>query len=49
MVALGVRGAVKSEAAIMAPTMKATVVKNPKTFCMRVRELCMVGNSVPSI
>lgn len=49
MLALGVRGAVKSEAAMMAPTTKATVVKKPKTFCMRVRELYMMGDTGPSV
>lgn len=43
MVALGVRGAAKSEAAIRAATTKATVVKKPNTFCIRVRELYIVG------
>jgi hypothetical protein len=35
----GVRGAVKSERATKAATANATVVKKPKTFWMRVREL----------
>lgn len=43
IIALGVRGTVKSEAAIMAPTTNATVVKKPKTFCNRVRELYILA------
>lgn len=42
-VALGVLGAVKSEAAIRAATTNATVVKKPNTFCILVRELYMAG------
>ena len=43
MVAPGVRGTVKSEAAIMAATTKATVVKKPKAVCRRLKELYMLG------
>jgi hypothetical protein len=41
--ALGVRGAIRSEAAIRAATTKATVVKNPKTFWMRTMLECIVA------
>lgn len=40
----GVRGVIRSEAAMSAATTKATVVKKPKVFWMRVMELCMLGN-----
>ena len=43
MTPVGVRGDSRSEAAMMAPTAKATDVKNPKTFCSRVRELYILG------
>lgn len=38
------RGVRKSEAAMRAATTNATVVKNPKVFWMRVRELYMAGD-----
>lgn len=41
--ALGVRGAVKSQTAIRAATANKTVVKKPKTFCERTRVECMVA------
>jgi len=41
--ALGVRGAIRSEAAIKAATTKATVVKNPKTFWKRTMLECIVA------
>lgn len=44
MVPLGLRGATRSVAAIKAATTKATVVKNPKVFCNRSRELYMPGD-----
>lgn len=44
--ALGVRGAMKSEAAIKAATTNATVVKKPKTFCARTRVECIFGERV---
>lgn len=47
--ALGVLGTVKSEAAIMAATTNATVVKKPKTFWRRVRELYMTVTVVRSL
>lgn len=39
----GERGANKSVAAMKAPRTQATVVKKPKTFWMRVKELYMMG------
>lgn len=42
---LGVREEKKSVAAMKAPKTQATVVKKPKTFWMRVKEECMVGDS----
>ena len=45
MTPVGVRGDSRSEAAMMAPTAKATDVKNPKTFCSRVRELYILGEN----
>lgn len=41
--ALGVRGAIRSEHAIRAATAKATVVKKPKTFCARTMVECIVA------
>lgn len=41
--ALGVRGVIRSEAAIKAATTKATVVKNPKTFWKRTMLECIVA------
>jgi len=43
MPTLGVRGVNKSEAAIMAATTKATVVKKPNVFCNLTREEYMAG------
>jgi hypothetical protein len=43
MLALGVRGAIRSEHAIKAATAKATVVKNPKTFCARTMVECILA------
>lgn len=48
-VALGVRGAVRSEAAIRAAMTNATVVKKPNTFCILVRELYIVTDRIPKI
>jgi hypothetical protein len=49
---LGVRGEKRSEAAIMAATTKATVVKKPKVFWMRTMEEYMAavgwGRCAPS-
>lgn len=42
MVPVGERSAIKSEAAIRAAMVNATVVKNPKVFWTRVTELYMV-------
>lgn len=39
---LGFRWVIKSVAAIKAARTQATVVKKPKTFWMRVKELCIV-------
>lgn len=44
MTPLGVRAEPRSVAAMNAPRTKATVVKKPKTFWSRVKELCMLGN-----
>ena len=41
--ALGVRGKRRSDEAIRAATMNATVVKKPKTFWARTRVECMVA------
>lgn len=41
MVPLGVRGAMRSDAAMKAARTKATVVKKPKVVCTRLRELYM--------
>lgn len=49
MVALGVRGALKSDAAMRAATTKTTVVKKPKTFWTRVRELYILGYCVAAV
>jgi hypothetical protein len=46
IIAEGVRTAVRSDRAIKMPRTKATVVKKPKVFCIRVRELYMVGCSL---
>jgi len=43
--ALGVRGEIRSEAAIKAATANATVVKNPKTFWARTTVECMTAVS----
>lgn len=43
IVPLGRRIASRSEAAIKAASKQATVVKKPKTFWTRVKELCMVN------
>jgi len=43
MLALGVWGFMKIDSAITAATEKATVVKNPKTFCPLTNNECMVG------
>jgi hypothetical protein len=43
MLALGVWGDMKLLSAITAATLKATVVKKPKTFCNRTSAECMVG------
>lgn len=44
MTPLGVRAEPRSVAAMNAPRTKATVVKKPKTFWSRVKELCMLSN-----
>jgi hypothetical protein len=43
-VPLGALGERKSDAAMRAATAKATVVKKPKVFCARTREVYMVGD-----
>lgn len=45
----GERGEKRSVAAMNAPRTQATVVKKPKTFWMRVKELCMVGGLAPRL
>lgn len=40
----GLRGEKRSVAAMKAPKTQATVVKKPKTFWMRLKELYMVGD-----
>lgn len=42
IVAAGVLGLATSESAMNAATAKATVVKKPKTFWMRVTEVCIL-------
>jgi hypothetical protein len=42
MFALGVCGDMKLLSAITVATVKATVVKKPKTFCSRTRAECMI-------
>jgi hypothetical protein len=42
MFALGDCGAMKLLSAITAATLKATVVKKPKTFCSRTSAECMI-------
>ena len=44
MLAVGDRGEMSTDAAIKAPTQKATVVKKPKTFCVRTRLECISAN-----
>ena len=44
MLAVGDRGEMSTDAAIKAPTQKATVVKKPKTFCARTRLECISAN-----
>lgn len=46
MTPLGERVLPRSVAAMNAPRTKATVVKKPKTFWRRVKELCMLGNNL---
>ena len=46
MTPLGERVEPRSVAAMNAPRTKATVVKKPKTFWRRVKELCMLGNNL---
>lgn len=41
--AVGVWGWMKVDSAMTAATEKATVVKKPKTFCIRTRVECIVG------
>ena len=41
MVAFGVLGEMSTDAAIKAPTQKATVVKKPNIFCARTRLECI--------
>lgn len=43
MVPLGLRMDKRSDAAMKPASTQATVVKNPKTPWMRVKELCMMG------
>jgi hypothetical protein len=45
-VPLGVRGARKSVPAMRAATIAMSVVRYPKVFCKRTRELCMLGSLV---
>jgi hypothetical protein len=45
MIPEGERVEKRSVAAMKAPRKQATVVKKPKTFWMRVKELCMVGGA----
>lgn len=49
MLALGFCGVMKLLSAITAATLKATVVKKPKTFCSRTRVECMILWSASSI
>ena len=41
---MGARSVTKSEAAMKAATTKATVVKNPNTFCSLTTDVYMVGD-----
>lgn len=46
MLALGLCGDMKLLSAITAATVKATVVKKPKTFCSRTSAECMIVRKV---